>query len=530
MTRFWKLALVCVGALVMRLVLLTFVVHPGISDPNHYYNIGVQLARGNGYIVDYLWQFNNPPDTVVHPDDYNTPLTSYIAAAPMALMGSLNVHTALALFILIGSLLPIVGYGAAKQFRLSETTCLFVAASVAFLPEFVLNSVRTDTTIPNALLVCATILLLTHGLQTGKWWAFALSGAMAGLAYLNRNDSSLLLPAFVLTLALYALLRRRQWIPSIRWRYVALVPVVAALVFAPWILRNLTYSGSVATPNMERMFFFTDYRDHYVYNGVFNLETMLERQTPLQLIGKRLFEMAASIKLMYTTLDMFLPVAVAGGLILLFAARDRQRLIVLAPTLILLLGFFVFYTVLVPFKSQGGSFKKVYLTLVPLLLPLAGYALERAVTSHRLRAGAMALATVFLAANAFEFVRADARFAASYLSRIQAMAAVAETLPDANGDGEMVLMTQDPFMLSFVGIPSVLFPSDDRETVLEVAERYGVDYLLMPPDRLELDALYYRTETDPRFTPVADVPGTEYVFYAIAPNAGQSRDDSAAAS
>src|SRR5690606_34354217 len=118
---------------------------------------------------------------------------------------------------------------------------------------------------------------------------------------------------------------------------------------------------------------------HYAYQRDFTLQTMLDQQTPAQIIGKRLFEMAAAAKLMYTALDVFLPVLVAGGLLLVVAARDRERLLALAPTLVLLLGVFVFYTVLVPYKAQAGSFKKAYLTLIPLLLPLAGYALERAV-------------------------------------------------------------------------------------------------------------------------------------------------------
>src|SRR5690606_12299715 len=154
---------------------------------------------------------------------------------------------------------------------------------------------------------------------------------------------------------------------------------------------------------------------HFVYDTELSLQTLLASQTPAQLIGKRLFEMAASVKLMYTTLDVFLPVAVAGGLLLVLAARDRQRLLTLAPTLILLGGVFVFYTIFVPLKSQVGSFKKAYLTLIPLLLPLAGYALERVIHDQRMRVGTMALALLFLGANAVELVRADARFVADYL-------------------------------------------------------------------------------------------------------------------
>ncbi len=515
----YKLLLICLAALALRLVLLIFVQHPGISDPNHYYNVGLNLVNGRGYTVNYLWQYNHPPDTVVHPDDYFMPLTSAVAAASMALFGQ-TVHGALGLFILIGSLLPIVGYRAARQFGCAEDGCLFAAASVAFVPELVLNSVRSDTTIINALLVGATILLLNVGLQRSKGWAFALSGLTAGLAYMTRSDSALLLPMLAVTLIVYALARRRDPGIRIRWTHVLLMPIIAVLVAVPWSVRNLNYAGTISTPKVDEMFFLVDYRDHYHYAGVFDLQSLLERQTVSQIVGKRLFELAASLKLIYTNLDLFLPVAVAGGLILLIAARDRRRGLVLAPALILMFGYLVFYSVLAPLKSQGGSFKKDGLTLIPLFVPLAAYALERAIPDRRLRVGTMALATVFLALNAFEYVRADASFVSGYLGRNQAMAAVAHTLPDVNGDGQLILMAQDPFMLDFLGLHSAIFPSDDRDIVYAVTQRYKVDYLLMPPDRPALDALYLRTETDPRFVHAADVPGTEYQFFKVSPERG----------
>ena len=515
----YKLLLICLTALALRLVLLVFVQHPGISDPNHYYNVGLNLVNGRGYTVNYIWQYNHPPEAVVHPDDYFMPLTSVIAAASMAIFGQ-TVHGALGLFIVIGSLLPILGYLAARQFGCAGDGRLFAAASVAFVPELVLNSVRSDTTIVNSLLVCATILLLNAGLQRGKVWAFALCGLTAGLAYMTRSDSSLLMPMLAVTLLVYALIRRREPGIRVRWAYALLVPIVAVLVAVPWSLRNLDYAGTISTPKVDEMFFLVDYRDHYHYAGVFDLQSLLQRQTIPQLIGKRLFEMAASLKLMYTNLDVFLPVAVAGGLILLIAARDRRRALALAPALILMLGYFVFYTVLAPLKSQGGSFKKDALTLIPLFAPLAAYALERIIPNPRYRAGTMIVATAFLAANAFERVRADANFVRGYLGRNQSMAAVAQTLPDVNNDGQLILMAQDPFMLDFLGLHSALFPSDDRDIVYEVTQRYRVDYLLMPPDRPALDALYLRTETDPRFVHTADVPGTEYQFFRVQPESG----------
>jgi hypothetical protein len=227
------------------------------------------------------------------------------------------------------------------------------------------------------------------------------------------------------------------------------------------------------------------------------------------------FEAAAAIKEMIKSFDGFLTIAVIGGLILLVAARDRRRLLTIAPALILVLGVFIAYPVFIPYKSQAGSFKKAYMSILLLLIPLGAYALERAVTDRRLRLGAMVIVIALAGADAFDAVRLDMQTADGYLAIVEQMAARAHTLPDTNGDGKIILMTQDPYILRYVGLQSVMFPDEDRDTVIAVAQRYGVDYLLMPPNRPALDPLMTDQGVDPRFVPVADVPGTTYVFYAL---------------
>jgi hypothetical protein len=507
-----KLILICLGALVLRLALAPSVRLPGIADPNHYYNLGRRLATGHGFTIDYIWQFNNPPNTITHPEDYWMPLTGTVVAASMKVFG-VSVKAAILPSILIGALaLPLLAYWAARQMRCTEATSLFAAAAAAVLPEFVMNSLRTDTTLLSAVFVDLTILTLTHAVRHGSLGWFAVLGVFCGLAYLVRSDGALLIPMLFVTLLVYARWGR-PYVQGLNWHHALLAPVLAVLVALPWLIRNVRETGSLTTPKLGYMFFLTDYREHYVYSTKLSLNTLLESQSPAQLIGKRLFEMAASVKLMYTTLDVFLPVAVAGGLILLVVTRDRERLLILAPTLILLGGFFFFYTVLVPFKSQGGSFKKTYLALIPLLLPLAGYALERAITDRRLLSGTMLLAIGFMSANAVELTRADISFASHYLDEMQKVVDVVRALPDTNGDGEIVLMDQDQFIMGFLGLRSVVIPMESRDVVLEVARRYQVDYLMMPPARPSLDPIYEGKETDPRFVPVKAIPGTDIVLY-----------------
>lgn len=509
----WLVA-ICLGALLLRGALALFAEHPGVADPNHYYNLGRQLLAGHGFETDYLWHYYNPPATINHPDDFWQPLAGVLAASGMAVFGE-TVQGALVPFIVIGSLLPLAVYLAARQFGCGAECALYAAGFGAVLPEFVMNSARTDTLMPNALFVTLAIVLLVSGLRRGGWRAFAGSGLFAGLAYLTRGDNLLLIPMLLVTLAVYALAASRRLIdlPRRWWVGALLALVVAGMVAAPWIARNLDATGSALTPNLDRAFFLTDFRDHYAYGRDLTWDTLRASQTWGQIAGKRLFELAASVKLMYTTLDLVLPVAIGGGLLLLVARRSASRLLTLAPALILLGGSLVFYTVLSPYGSQGGSFKKAYLSLAPLLLPVGAYAFEQAIPRLAYRRAAVLLTLAFMAANAVELTRADIRFNTAYLREMEKVRDVALALPDTNGDGEIILMAQDQFMLRFLGLRSVMIPMEDRETVLEVAQRYGTDYLMMPPARPSLDPLYAGEETDPRFILAAEVPGTQVALF-----------------
>ncbi len=493
------LLLICLGALALRLVLLPFVNHPGLADPTHYYNVGVRMATGEGYTINYIWQYNDLYPSVVHPDDHWMPLSSGLVWLSVSAFG-IGAREAILPFLLLGALLPVISYWAARQLDLTHTLSLIAAGFAAVVPELVMNSARTDTTVPNALLVCLTILLLNRGWRRGEAWAFVASGIAAGVAYLNRSENILLLPMFIVTL----LALRGQ-----HWQKALLMPLAAALVVAPWLARNVALNGTFSTPTMMNMFFLTDVNDHYIFDAHLSLQTYFASVSPAQMIGKRLFEMAAGVKMMITTLDGVLPVLVIGGGLLLL--RDRPRWRALAPTAILLLGVFVFYTILVPYKAQAGSLKKAYLTLIPLLIPVGVYALDRAIANRRLLIGGAVIGIALMGMNGFELVRADQTMARNYTTSIEALRDVALTLPDG-GDG-LVLMTQDPFSLSYVGLSSIVFPQNDRDTLIAVAQRYGVDYLLMPADRPNLDGIL--RGDDARFVPVAEVPGTQYVFYRI---------------
>ncbi len=515
------LILIVLAALALRIALgVLFVRYPGIADPNHYYNLGMRLSGGHGYTIDYIWQYNAAYPGIEHPDDYWMPLTAWVTAASMSVFGQ-NLAAALLPFVLLGSLLPLPAYGLARQFGVSAGAALFAAAACAFLPEFVLNSLRTDTTLLNAMLVCCALYAFTAGrraqtLRRVLWWC--VCGLCAGLAYLTRSENVLLVAACGAALAPALLQGRAGWREQLMPALV--IPALALALCAPWLARTYALNGTFSTPTTSNMFWLTDYNDHYLFDTQLSLQTMLAARTPAELLGKRGFEMAASLKIMIVTLGTALPLFVLGGAALALGARGERRdwLRTLLPALLLLAAFFAFYTVLAPYKSQGGSFKKAYLSLIPALLPLAALALERALHTRHLQRGAAALVCALLVFEAADVVRLDASTASGYASTIARFSEQARALPDVSGDGQLALMTQDPFVLGTFGLRSVIYPQGDLDTVYRVAQRYGVDYLLMPSDRPAIDAVL-NGPGDPRFTPVLDANGRPTAFVRIEPPA-----------
>ena len=190
----------------------------------------------------------------------------------------------------------------------------------------------------------------------------------------------------------------------------------------------------------------------------------------------------------------------------------------LATPVIFIIGLFLFYSFLTPFHSMGGSYKKSYLSLVPFLAMASAWALDTYVQPKRVAYIGAALMAIFMMLNAVELVRADYTVIARYNADMTRLRDTLNALGDANGDGRITVMAQDPFMLNYEGFYALMLPSDDRDTILAAAHRYQADYILLPAARDALDSLYNGVETDPRL-PLAGTSG-DYQILRVLPDSG----------
>ena len=100
-------------AVVFRLALLSLVHNPGLHDPLHYFNLGRRLSQGQGFTIDYVWHYSRMPVELVHDTDHWMPLAGVAAAVGLTVGGG-SIQSALALFLLAGTLIPLLAFFAGK--------------------------------------------------------------------------------------------------------------------------------------------------------------------------------------------------------------------------------------------------------------------------------------------------------------------------------------------------------------------------------------------------------------------------------
>jgi len=519
----WGLALVLLGALVLRAPLAARAPSPGIADPTYYYNVARGLADGRGFEVDFIWQFHRPPADVTHETNYYPPLAAVLAAGGMATAGR-SVGAALIAPVVFGAIvLPLFAWALAGAAGLQGGGRLFAAAVVASVPEFVLNAVRTDTTIyfvPFAgLSLWGMGAWLAAPAATRAWWWMAMAGATAGLAYLTRLDGLLLVPTCLVVVALAAreVTGRNRGVRLGAALLAFLVPLLA--VIAPWLARNHLVLGTMFPVRLGQTMFVTEVLDLFTYGRTFTLQSYLDWGIG-NITGKIAFEALGNAKMMVVLLAAFAPFVLAG--LAMLAGRlvpERPRLVVLLPAVVFLAGVFAYYTALVPFLSQSGSFKKAVMTLVPFGAVVGAWAVQVMVPAVRVRAVLQAAVSALLVFQALDLVRSDFRRIDEYETMLAPTRAALDALPDSNGDGRVVLMTQDPFQWNYYGYAAVMLPNDDRNKILQAATRYAVDYVVFPADRAALDAVQFGEEDDPRLQPVWRHPRTGMAIYRLSPAA-----------
>ena len=516
---FWP-AMIVILALVPRLIFWAISDHPGLWDPTEYYNLAVNLHAGRGFTLDYIWSFADHPAAVTHPLDHWLPLPGVVAAGSFAVFG-VSVRAALLPFVLLGVVQSLLVYAFAEQIGSSRSVQVFAALATAWMPWLFLSSLHTDSTTLFGVLGFGGLAAIYLGMAKDERW-FMLAGGLIGLAILTRNDGLMLIPAAVL--GEWWLHWRRGY--TLRWRYVLTGGVLVVAVVLPWLIRNQSALGTPWPGSTAQSMFVTDHEDFYAYSKTISLQTYLD-QGIVTIVKKILFEMAAAVKLMITLEESIFPVAILAGLLEIIWRRGDDRQLDLAPyipALCFIILTYGAYTVLMPYLSQGGSFKKAYLAMVPFLLIIGAQAVERHVQPRSAYRVVIGITLALLLANAVELTRADFNTNNTQLAIFKDIKVTLDELQKTD-DREVIVMTRDPWSLNYVtGYRAVMVPNESLDVILEVADRYGVTYLLAPVPRAAINQLDWGEVMNPRFQRVAEFPQYQLHLYRILPASPQGRE------
>lgn len=268
-------------ALGVRVLTAATFLEPAYPDAYYYANVARELADGNGFSVDFIWNFvevgGSLPPAGVLPIPSNAhwmPLAALIQVPSIWLLGATPLASALPFWIAAAAVAPLtflIGRDAGMPRWQAVAGGVLVAIPGAVSPFMG----QPDNFAIFMFLGALALWLAGRGMR-GDRRSFAAGGLVVGLAFLSRTDGVLLGVPFALAF-LYDLLRsprlsRIGWWPAIACAGGFLI------VASPWLLRQWDVFGSLSPSAAGgRILWITEYRELYSVSSVTTMERFLEQ-------------------------------------------------------------------------------------------------------------------------------------------------------------------------------------------------------------------------------------------------------------
>jgi len=235
--------------------------HPPYIDSFYYVDIARNLAHGQGFSENFVWNYLGGTPSLPHPSSaYWLPGMSVLLAPVLTLGG--GYHGAALVTAATAALCPVLALRIGRDVFATWRHALTMAALTLFNGVWFHDWTTPDAFVLYAVLATATLLLAARGLQgkgplTGRV-NYAAAGFLAGLAALTRQEGVFLLLALLLGALITRGARRLLWPGG----------VVGAVVFfgvaeAPWTLHNLVAFGHLAPAGGMRALWMRSYDSFY---------------------------------------------------------------------------------------------------------------------------------------------------------------------------------------------------------------------------------------------------------------------------
>lgn len=477
-------------ALVVRTYFAAQIVFPKPEDTAYYVGVARNLLDGRGLVSDALWSYQTPPLVFPRPAfEVWLPLPTFLAAIPMAIFGS-TFAAAQVSSVLVGSIVPVLAWrlaaDVAGELRLSPLRARWLAlgsglTAAVYLP-LVLASALPDSTMPFAAIVLAATLLMTRLVRDPRGARIAdprllVLGVLLGLGALTRNETAWLALIWA-AIAWFA----TPASPAVRARLVLVAAVVAMVVFAPWVVRNIQELGTpLPGQAITNALYLTGY-DIFAWNDPPTVERHLSLGAGglLELRARGLGHNLFSVLVL-----LGIPLSVIGILSLPWSARARA----LRPLAWLSLIMFVVTSLVFPAATQWGTFLHgagpVHVLIVIAAMATLDAGLAR--LADRLRweksvawlGAVIGISTSLLFSFALlpTFATGSRATAALYEQLGERMAAGGRPLDASAGP---VISNFPIWIAETLRIPSLALPDEPPADVLDLATSFpGTRYLVL---------------------------------------------------
>ena len=490
--RWWLLLIL--GALVAGFMAFG-VQTPGYMDAEYYFTTAQRLAGGAGFTEPFLWNYLDDPVGIPHPSHlYWMPLTTIVSAGPMVLFG-ISFRVAQLPFLILTAALPVMTALLALKLH-GDQRWAWKSGLISSLPGFFLPYLATtDTFILYTFIGGAALWVMAEAVQNQSASRWLVAGLLIGLGHLTRTDGFLLLvPAMI------ALLRIERG----KGRSFIFLMVGYLLPIVPWFARNLTVAGSVLPPGNGRVLWLLSYDELFSYPA--------DILTPARWLNSGFLSIfRARFQALWINIQRLIGengIIFLGPFMALGAHRLWKHLLVRLATiyLVLLLGVMSF---IFPYAGSYGGFFHSSAALMPILFVLAPVGLDAAIAwgakkrgwnLHEAKvifgAGTVAIVGILTVSLVWTRVIGPTPGESRWAYSRNKYKEVGELLYQIDESPGLVAINNPPGFYLATNIESVVIPNGPVETLLQVVERYSVDWVVLDANRpVDLATLYNAPET-----------------------------------
>ena len=248
-------------SLLVFLVIAKIQTVPGYMDADYYFLGGRQLAIGEGFTEPVLWNYLDDPTGLPHPSHaYWMPLASILAALGMRMTGVPTFAMGKIGFLGLAIMIPWVT--ATLSFQITGNRhWAFGSGILAIASGFYLPYITTTDTFSISMVLGGFLFLTLPKLFDYKSWAVLVAGLISGMLHLSRVDGILWLPVLTIVVILvYYKTGPRKIIVNL---FIFILGYL--LIMAPWMIRNFSLFGSILSPGGSKTLWLTNYDQLYSY-------------------------------------------------------------------------------------------------------------------------------------------------------------------------------------------------------------------------------------------------------------------------